>query len=147
MHGLLTEDGRYGRQHTTSSTPRKEGSAMFTRYLSALIAAGVLFLGIASLATAEEKGKTIRSQEQVRTNEQHETRVQAGDPAENAVGDASMTQDRTQTKDRLRDGTGDHDPDRLRDRDYDRDQLHDRDRDRLGTGSGGTGSGMRGTRR
>ncbi len=64
---------------------------MFTRHLSILlIAAGVLFLGIASLAAAEEKGKTIRSQEQVRTTEQHEAQIQAGDPAENSAGDASM---------------------------------------------------------
>lgn len=126
---------------------------MLRRHLSILIAAGVLFFGIASLAPAEEKGKTVRSQEQVRINEQHEARVRAGDPAENAVGDASMTPDRTQARDRLKDGTGDHDPDRLRDRDhdYDRDQLHDRDRDRIndhrGAGSGNRGSGIRGPKR
>ena len=86
----------------------------------------------------------------MRISEQHEARILAGDPAETAAGDVSVKQDRTETKDRLRDGTGDHDPDRLQDRDhdYDRDQLHDRDHDRthdrLGTGSGNMGGGMRG---
>jgi hypothetical protein len=126
---------------------------MLRKHLFILIAAGVLFFGVASLATAEEQGKTIRSQEQVRISEQHQARVLAGDPAESSTGDVSVTQDRTETKDRLRDGTGDHDPDRLQDRDhdYDRDRLNDRDHDRmhdrLGTGSGNTGGGMRGPRK
>ncbi len=117
---------------------------MLTKKLSILITAGVLIIGIAMFATAEDKGKTIMSQEQVRSTEQHEVLAQAGDPGEKGGGDQTMTQDRT--RDHMRDGIGDHDPDRFRDQD----QLHDRDRDRdrihdhQGMGTGGMGGGMMG---
>ncbi len=123
---------------------------MLTRNLSILLAAGVLILGIAIPAGAKEKGKTIRSEEQVRIAFQ----ARSGGPAEEkTAGDQTITQDRTQTRDRFRDGTGDHDPDR--------DQYHDRIRDHQGMGgcmggdcmgsggmgAGGMGGGMRGPRR
>ncbi len=38
---------------------------MFTKHLSIPIAAGILLLGIAAGAQAEEQGTTVRSQEQV----------------------------------------------------------------------------------
>jgi hypothetical protein len=141
MYALVTDN-----RSRAYYAARKEGLAMLKKNLFILIAAGVLIIGTAMIATAEEKGKTIRSQEQVRSTEQHEVQAKAGDPAEKGAGDQTMTQDRTQTQDRLRDGTGDHDPDRLRDQD--RDRLHDQDRDRIhdhqGMGSGGMGGGMRG---
>lgn len=112
---------------------------MFTRQITMLIAAGVLLLGTTALATAEEKGAAIRTQEQTRTTEQNEVQVRAGDKAGNAAADQTPAQDRLQTRDRLRDGTGDHEPDR----DRDRDRIHDHQ----GPGSGGMGSGMSGPRR
>lgn len=114
---------------------------MMKKNLFILISAGVLIIGTAMLAGAEEKGKTIGSQAQVRSTEQHEVGAKAGDPAEKGAGDQTMTQDRTQPRDRLRDGTGDHD--RLRDQD--RDQYHDRIHDNQGMGNGGMGSGGMGS--
>ncbi len=131
---------------------------MSKKNLFILISASVLIIGTAMLAGAEEKGKTIRSQELVKSTELHEVQANAGDPAEKDAGDHTRVRDRTQTRDRFRDGTGHHDPD------------HDQDHDRIydhqgmggcmggdcmgsggmgagGMGAGGMGGGMRGPRR
>ncbi len=128
---------------------------MLKKYLFILISVSALIIATAMLAGAGEKEKTIRSQEQVRTAEQHETQVNAGDPTAKYVGDQAISQDRTEAYDRMRDGTGDHDPDR--------DQYHDRIRGHqgmggcmggdcmgsggMGAGGMGMGGGMRGPRR
>ena len=111
---------------------------MLKKSVSILIAAGVLTMGIAAFAQAEDTETTLQTRERARTMEHSQAAV--GTPPDEAAGDMTMTQERTRARDQKKDGTGDMDKDQLRTRD----RIHE-----PGTGSGaaaGRGSGMSGGR-
>ncbi|OGW35148.1 MAG: hypothetical protein A2X58_11850 [Nitrospirae bacterium GWC2_56_14] len=109
---------------------------MLKKSVSILIAAGVLTMGIAAFAQAEDTETTLQTRERARTMEHSQAAV--GTPPDEAAGDMTMTQERK--REQKKDGTGDMVKDQLRTRD----RIHE-----PGTGSGaaaGRGSGMSGGR-
>jgi len=110
---------------------------MLKKSIYMLLAAGVLAIGMTAPAAEDKKQHTVQSQEQVRITEQHAAEVKAGADFWKPAGDTAMTQERTRTRERKMDATGDQD----QYQDRNRERIHDPEE--IGPGIGGGRGGSR----